>query len=157
MFMKILPLSILLAISLNSFAQKENKFDSVYMKVMSIVKEWESKPLEISMIKQKNFSSGRKSNLSITSKVNQRDNRSQNRKIKIRYSRAGVRFEKIRILVGGYIIGKIKKVNGNYLKVEVRNLSDHRGNEFRKAIIVDDKYIILKNKNFYLSKYYWKQ
>jgi hypothetical protein len=50
---------------------------------MAIVDRWESPPLEVSKIRQRNFSGGRKSNLTIALKLDQKDNRIQKKKIKI--------------------------------------------------------------------------
>jgi hypothetical protein len=142
--MKIFACSILLFVSVSSFAQTENKFDSVYTKIMAIVDRWESPPLEVSKIRQRNFSGGRKSNLTIALKLDQKDNRIQKKKIKIRYSRSGIRFEKTKLLVDGTIVGKTKKMNNVYLFTEI-NILNEKGDVLKQLRIANGKYIIDKD------------
>lgn len=141
MFMKNLLLFSLLAISLNSFAQKENRFDSVYTKIMSIVKEWESNPEKVKNIRQKNFFGGKKINLKIQYSLNDLKIK---RKSKIRYTRAGVRFEKVKILENGSKTCIIKKMNDTYLfiKLETKGLN---GKGKQQIVFTEGKYLIVTN------------
>jgi hypothetical protein len=153
--MKILVVLFFLLLSFDSFSEKKLKFDSIYSKIKALVNQWESsKTEEVSIIEQKNSSSGRKINLTIVATFNKKI---QKRKIKIKYSKSGVRFEKMKIFENGLVIGLVKKRNEKYLFIEVRNLTDYRGNEFEKAIVLDEKYILLKSRNFYSTKCYQKQ
>ncbi len=141
MFMKTLACSVLLTISSSSFAQTENKFDSVYTKMMSIVKEWESNPEKVKNIRQKNFFGGKRINLKIQYSLNDLKIK---RKNKIRYTRAGVRFEKVKIFENGSKTCIIKKMNDTYLFIKLET-KGHNERGKQQIVFTEGKYLIVTN------------
>jgi hypothetical protein len=134
-------LFITLLASSFSFAQEQKNFDTEYARLMSQARQWEAKPVNIQVIKQKHTRGGR--NIKIKTVFTLRDENGKaatyRKNQKIKHTKTGIVREQLKITKKGRDLFLIEKLNDKYLIVNYMP-----GSALNSQKLLLDQVIIIK-------------